>query len=66
MRYKSRSPYPCFLPENYREQLKRYQADLERSVEGSEAGVGSDDQRESNNGEEQETKDWDVPPLSGD
>jgi hypothetical protein len=60
MRYKSKSPYPCFLPENYRELFKRYQADLERSIEGSEAGVGSDDQSEPSNGDELED-DKDVP-----
>ena len=63
---RQKSLYPCFLPENYRELLKQYQADLERSIEGSEAGDGSDDQQEPTCGEEGQTDDKDVPPLSGD
>jgi hypothetical protein len=36
--------YPCFLPERFRERLRDYQADIDRSVEYDQAGRVSDPQ----------------------
>ena len=38
----SKKLYPCFLPDDYRDRLKRYQADIDSSIESDEAKVGTD------------------------
>ena len=50
--------HPCFLPDDYRERLKQYQADFERGVEDNRVGSVADEVQEPACGQVTEGTDW--------